>query len=207
MNPTNAFVLAWGSEVLAMLAQACATVEILRLILKPYQGIWGLGWRALSIVSALVVTVVAWTTRGNWAVAGWWELNRGYHLTFASALIACLLLVRYYSVPVPAPYKWILGAFCFYSCTDVLVNTVLQSLLYKSFDAYRPIYQFSMMLSFLVVQGIWDFALWNPLPVDARQLAPSSDSSYQRLSPEVNEELRRLNERLLQLWKLEARPN
>src|SRR5208282_1527854 len=102
MNPTNAFVLAWGSEVLAMLAQACATVEILRLILKPYQGIWGLGWRALSIVSALVVTVVAWTTRGNWAVAGWWELNRGYHLTFASALIACLLLVRYYSVPVPA---------------------------------------------------------------------------------------------------------
>jgi hypothetical protein len=32
------------------------------------------------------------------------------------------------------------------------------------------------------------------------------DSDYQRLSPEINERLRGLNEKLLRLWKLEARP-
>jgi hypothetical protein len=30
------------------------------------------------------------------------------------------------------------------------------------------------------------------------------DDDYQRLSPEINEDLRRLNEKLLRLWKLEA---
>jgi hypothetical protein len=207
MDAVNTLALAWSSEVVTMLAQAFAMVEILRLILKQYEGIWGLGWRALTAVSAFVVVIVALTTRGNWAVAGWWELNRGYHLTFASALIVCLLLVRYYFIPVPASYKWILGGFCFYSCTDVLINTVLQTLLYRSFDVYQPICQFSIMLSFVLVQGIWVYALWKLLPANSRQAAPPSDFSYQRLSPEINEKLRELNDRLLRLWKLEARQN
>jgi hypothetical protein len=44
------------------------------------------------------------------------------------------------------------------------------------------------------------------LPIETRQAAPPSDSIYQRVSPEINERLRELNEKLLRLWKLEARP-
>jgi hypothetical protein len=43
------------------------------------------------------------------------------------------------------------------------------------------------------------------LPVENRKPASSSDADYQRLSPEINEDLRRLNEKLLRLWKLEGR--
>jgi hypothetical protein len=198
--------LAWYSECVTLLAQALATTEILRGTLRPYQGIWGLVWRALAFTSIVVLLLVALATRGDWATAKWFELNRGYHLTFAAAVIACLLLIRYYSIQVPAAYKLILGGFCLYSCTEILINTVLQTLLKKAFYAYQPIWQSSTMLSFIVVQLIWVAALWKPLPVDARQAPPPSDSIYRRLSPEINERLRELNEKLLQLWKLEARP-
>jgi hypothetical protein len=199
-------ILAWYSECVTLLAQALATTEILKVTLRPYQGIWGLVWRALAFTSALVVLIVALATRGAWATAKWFELNRGYHLTFAAAVIVCLLLVRYYSIQVPAAYKLILGGFCLYSCTEIVIHTVLQSLVKKAFYAYEPIWQFSTVLSFVVVLFIWVAALWKPLPVEARQAAPPSDSIYQRLSPEINERLRELNEKLLQLWKLEARP-
>jgi len=149
---------------------------------------------------------VAMAARGHWASTKWFELDRGYHLTFAAAVIACLLLIRYYSIQVPAAYKMILGGFCLYSCTEILINTVLQSLLKKAFYDYQPIWQSSTMLSFIVVLFVWVAALWKPLPVDARQATPPSDSIYQRLSPEINERLRELNEKLLRLWKMEARP-
>jgi hypothetical protein len=102
---TKGGILAWCSECVTLLAQALATTEILKVTLRPYQGIWGLAWRALAFTSALVILIVALATHGVWAVATWFELNRGYHLTFAAAVIACLLLVRYYSIPVPAAYK------------------------------------------------------------------------------------------------------
>ena len=199
-------ILAWYSECITLLAQALATTEILKVTLRPYQGIWGLAWRALAGTSALIVLIVALATHGDWVTAKWFELNRGYHLTFAAAVIACLLLVRYYSIQVPAAYKMILGGFCLYSSTEILIHTVLQSLAKKAFDAYEPFWQASTMLSFIVVLSIWVVALWKPLPIESRQAAAPSDSIYQRLSPEINEGLRDLNEKLLRLWKLEARP-
>ncbi|HXJ40873.1 MAG TPA: hypothetical protein VNH18_16450, partial [Bryobacteraceae bacterium] len=103
--------LAWVSECITLVAQALATTEILRITLKPYPGIWGLGWRALASTIVLVVMVVALTSRGQNGGERLFELNRGYHLTFATAVIACLLLVRYYSIRVPTAYKMILGGF------------------------------------------------------------------------------------------------
>jgi hypothetical protein len=101
----------------------------------------------------------------------------------------------------------ILGGFCFYSCTEILINTILQAFLHKSFYAYQAIWQASRMISFIVVQVIWTAALRKPLPVENSQTIAFPDSTYQQLSPEINEQLRKLNEKLLQLWKLEARPD
>jgi hypothetical protein len=197
--------LAWYSECVTLFAQGWATAEILKVTLRPYQGIWGLVWRALAGTSIFIVLLVALTTQGDWARAKWFELNRGYHLTFAAAVIACLAVVRYYSIEVPRAYKIILGGFCFYSCTEILLNTVLQPLLKARYSDYEAVWQSVTMLSFLAVEIVWVAALWRPLPVDARQ-APPSDSVYQQLSPEINKRLRELNEKLLQLWKMEARP-
>ncbi len=197
--------LAWISESVTLVAQALATAEILGITLRPYPGIWGLGWRALVFVSALVVLVVAFTSEGHTAPERVFELNRGYHLTFATALIACLLLVRYYSIRVPAAYKMILGGFCFNSCVEVLSYTVIQILFHEGFAVYQAGWQFLTTLSFVLALVTWAIAARKPFPAENRQISSLSDSTYQRLSPEINEQLRLLNEKLLRIWKLEAR--
>jgi hypothetical protein len=204
-DPDTPKTLAWTSECVTLIVQALATTEILEITLRPYQGIWGLGWRALTVTSGIAVLLVALAARSYWALARWFELDRGYHLTFASALIACLLLVRYYSIPVPSAYKLLLGGFCFYSCTEIMVNTLLQAYFQNDFFRHAAVWQLSTMSSFVVALVVWAAALRKPLPVEDRRLASTSDADYQRLSPEINEDLRRLNEKLLRLWKLEAR--
>lgn len=200
-----ASILGWASEAATLLAQALATTEVLRRVLGPYRGIWGLGWRALAVTSSVVLIWVGANSRGNWDWA-LFEADRGYHLTFAAAVIACLLLVRFYSIPVAAPYKAILGGFCLFSCTMILINTIAQGILYPRFANYEPIWQFISMAVFAVVQVVWAVGLRKPLPVEAQRPTMQSDSIYQRISPEINERLRELNEKLLRLWKLEARP-
>jgi hypothetical protein len=199
--------LAWTSESVTLFAQALATTEILGITLKPYRGIWAIGWRALAATSALVIILVVWATRDNWTYAKWFELDRGYHLTFATALIVCLLLVRYYSVPLPTAYKIILGGFCFYSCAEILINTIFQAFTYNHFYFFQSLRQFCTMTSFLIALLMWIVAIWKPLPADNRQVASLSDADYQQLSPQINEQLRRLNEKLIRVCKLEARPN
>lgn len=199
--------LASVSETVTLLAQALATTEVLGIVLKPYQGIWGLGWRALAATSTTVVILVAWATRTNWPLAKWFERNQGYHLTFATDLLAFFILVRYYSIPVPTAYKIILIGFCFYSCTELLICTFFKAVFYHSYPGHQSMWQFSTMFSFVVVLFLWVVALWKPLPDENRQIASPSDLAYQRLSPEINEQLRALNEKLLRLWILEARPN
>ncbi len=197
--------LAWASECITIIAQALATAEILGITLKPYPGIWGLGWRALASTSAFVVLVVALTSRGHSAQERLFELNRGYHLTFATAVIVCLLLVRYYSIRVPTAYKMILGGFCLNSCVEVLIYSIVQALFHEGFAVHQAMWQFLTTLSFVAALVIWVVAVRKPFPAEDRQIAPLSDSEYQRLSPEINEHLRQLNEKLVRLWRLEAR--
>ncbi len=198
--------LAWASEGITLVAQALATTEILGITLRPYPGIWGLGWRALAGTSILVALLVALESHSDGVSQGLFVLNRGYHLTFATAVIACLSLVRYYSIQVPAAFKLILGGFCLNSCVEVLINTLIQILFHKGYEVHQTWWQVLTMISFLVALLLWFAAVRKPFPVDDRQIAPLSGSGYQRLSPEINERLREINEKLLRLWKLEARP-
>lgn len=199
--------LAWSSETITLAAQAMAATEILWIVLRPYKGIWGLAWRLLAVTFFSVVTTVTWSTYSTWAFAKWFDLDRGYHLTFSVAMITCLVFIRYYAVAVPRAYKIILMGFCFYSCTEVLIDTVFRAVFYGHAREHQALWQFATMFSFVVVLMMWVAALMKPLPAESRQMAISSDAEYQRLSPEINEQLRLLNEKLLRLWKMEARSN
>lgn len=199
--------LAWIAECVTLFAQALATIESLRLTLKPYSGIWGLGWRALAGTAMLVMAIVALTSHGHGASQAWFEINRGYHLIFATALIACLILVRYYSIQVPLAYKLIMAGFCLNSCIEVLINTFVQLLFHQGYQVHQAEWQSMTLLSFVVTLGIWIVALWRAIPADDRRIVPPMDSDYSRLSPEINEQLKLLNEKLTRLWKMEARPH
>ena len=58
------------------------------------------------------------------------------------------------------------------------------------------------MVSFLAVLVLWGWALRRPLPEKAeRAVLPSS--VYGRIVPEINYQLRAINEQLMNFWKIE----
>jgi len=203
-RPQSAIALAWSSQACIQLLRAAATTEALRQILKPFQGIWGLGWRTLAVAFGVIFLVAVFDSGRNisWAVL---LMDRGFHLAFAIALVACLLLVHYYSVPIPSAYKALLGGFCFYSCAVVLANT-LGGVLFLRRDAnFQALWQLVTMCPFIAVLLVWAVALRKPLP-DALPGAQLQDpkSVYWEISPQINERLRLLNEQLNRLWKPEV---
>jgi hypothetical protein len=199
-------IIGWASEAATLVVQALATTELLRLVLNPYRGIWGLAWRILAGISTVVVTFVVVDALKNidWAIV---VADRGYHLTFATAVIVWLLFIRYYAVVVPPAYKLLLGGFCFYSCMIILINTIIQAIWYRNNPYMEPVWQAATIMSFAIVQVAWAAALRKPLPVEAPRQNVDSPSLYFGVSPVINEQLRLLNERLMRLWKLEERPH
>jgi hypothetical protein len=191
--------LAWLSEPAILLLRTFATAEVLRLILKSYPGIWGLAWRVLAVGFGGVLAYAAIESGRNipWAIA---VLDRGYHLAFTVALVAGLLLIRYYSIPVEPLYKVILAGFCFYSCTIVLANTVGQWVFLRGFRNYQPIWQFTITAIYAGIQVDWAVELWKTAPSEESRPTLMASSLYQQISPQINERLYALNEQLSQFW-------
>jgi len=199
-----AAILAWSFQACTMILRVAATTESLGLVLKPYRGIWGLGWRVLTVAFVAVFSFALIDSRRNlaWAII---LLDRGFHLALAIALVACLLLTHYYSIPIHPAYKALLGGFCFYSCMVVLANTLGGDLFVKGNADFQAIWQLSTMLSFAVVLLVWVVALRKPVPEPGQKLvSPSARAPYWELSPQINDRLRLLNEQLNHLWKPEV---
>jgi hypothetical protein len=202
----TAVPLFWTSQAVTLLAQALATTEALHQVLRPYRGIWALGWRLLLIAFTAVLCYAAIQVRTDvqWAILA---ADRGFHFAFASALVACLLLVRYYRVPMHPVYKVLLGGFCFYTCLIVLKNTVFQALFSHFFGRlphYQEIWDAMTLLPFTIVNVVWAVALRKPLPTTPERLALLRASVYWQISPEVNRRLGLLNDQLSQFWGVGA---
>jgi hypothetical protein len=192
----------WISEPITLAAQTLAAGEVLHRVLWAYGGIWGLAWRLIAAATSIVVCYVS-VSAGE---SPDWRLmiaNRGFHLTFAVALVSCLVLVRFYSIPVDPVYKALLGGFCFFSCAVVAANTLLQLLFLRRYQGSGNIWNYLEIAVFVGVQSAWVVALRQPVRSHEKPtLLPPS--TYDRVSPEVNAGLRRANDVLSRLWRLEA---
>jgi len=69
------------------------------------------------------------------------------------------VLIRYYGIQVATVYKMLLAGFCFYSCIKILVNTVLQSVLYPHFAQFELIWQNITIFPYVAVTALWAAAL------------------------------------------------
>ncbi len=194
------------TETITLVARLVATTEILRAVLGPYRGIWGLAWRLLAVTFVSVFSYAALQSLEDktWAVM---TADRGFHLAFAVALVTCLLLVRYYSIPIDSLYKTLLGGFCLYSCVHVLNDTLLQAIFFRylhGFTHYQELWNAVTILPFIAALVTWAIALRNPAAEAHDQPVLLPASVYQRVSPEVNLGLRLLNERLSHFWRVET---
>ncbi len=200
---TQFYYLAWASEAITLVAKVFATLEILRLVLGPYQSIWGLAWRLVLGTSAAMISVVFVMYGGNvqWAIL---EADRGYYFVQATAIIACLLLFQHYRVPITAVYKTLLAGFCGYACVAILFNTFLKSIFSSGYGHYEAVWQAVTTSAFAIVQVAWAIALRKPLPIEDKMIAKLPPGVYGQISPEINLGLRQLDEQLGKFWKVEV---
>jgi hypothetical protein len=198
-----AFLAGWWSEAITLLARLFATVEILRLVLISYRGIWGLAWRLLAVTSVVMLICVSVASWGD-ARQALMRADRGYHLIFTAALISCLALIRYYFIRVDNAYKGLLIGFCFYSCVKILLNTVLYTFLYQQHSPYASVWQVLALSPYLMVLIFWATVLLHPLPTMQEQQAVLPASIYGRIAPEINLQLQTINKQLMNFWKIEG---
>lgn len=198
--------LAWASQGLTVILRTMAALEILRMVLQIYRGIWGLGWRLLVLGFGGVLAYTAIDAGKNirWVILA---ADRGLHLATATALVACVLLIRYYEVPIRGAYRILFGGFCLYSCVTVVADGILYEWYRRSPAHYQQIWQAATVLTFLLVQIIWAVALRNPLLEEEGRAKLFGDSVYQEISPEINRRLGEVNERLIHFWEPEATHN
>ena len=198
----TAVLAGWWSEAITLLARLFATLEILHLVLIPNRGIWGLAWRVIVATSLVVLIGVVAASRGD-AELALMRAERGYNVIFATAVISCLGLIRYYSIRVENAYKALLVGFCFYSCVKILLSTVLYDFLYRPHSQYTFLWQILSVAPYLLVLLFWSAALTHPLPERREQQSVLPSSVYQRISPEINLQLLAINKQLMNFFKIE----
>jgi hypothetical protein len=197
-------LLFWISESITVLARVSAGFELMKRVLEGYRGIWGLAWRLLAVSFLGVLAYATAETWSTWSAAAV-SADRGFHLGFAIAIVSCLVLIRYYCIPVPLVYKSLIGGFCFYSCMEVLRNTLLRALFAKyhfHFKYYQLFWDAATLLPFITMQVWWAVALRKPAEAVRPKPLRKPDTDYGSLSPEINQRLRRLNDVLGKFWKM-----
>lgn len=193
----SAFHIYWWSEVIIMIVQTLASTEIVRRALQDYPGIWELAWR-LILCGVLVIVAYSWYTANSKDAWGLMTADRGYRFVFAVAFISCLLLIRHYSISIDPVYKTLLGGFCFYSCGVIIADTLLKAQFLEHFPSYAEVWNESELLLFVGVLAIWIVALRQPVRVFAKPRDSSGDGAayYDQLAPQLNAQLRELNDTL-----------
>lgn len=197
--PRTAFFYYWLTQAVLLAARGAATAEIAWRILRDYRGVWALAWRLLCLVMMVLLVIAAGDSYRNayWIFAFILTAERGFEVTATVILIALLTLTSYYRIRLEPAQRMVALGLCFYSVVQVLNN---------SFRLWLPQYfhlpSTIRVVSFDVALVIWWLALRKPLPLAGPLPALLRQEVYEEFSPQVNNQLRELNQRLLEILKV-----
>lgn len=195
----NAWLTGWISQAVVICARAAAVLEVCRMMLGHYRGVWSLAWRILSLAAlgVLLYSAVASGLRWELAVP---NLDRGIEMAIAVVIVGLLVFARLYGVKSDPGTKGLAAGFCLYSCFHVLNNTVLERFMYQYFDWWNVL----GIVAFAGTVTIWGWAVLQMRAAQEDALALLPGDVYRVLIPEVNLKLSELNEQLSRFWKAEA---
>ncbi len=187
----------WITQGILVTARAAAVAEIAWRALREYRGVWALAWRVLLIIALFLLLQATLDARGSraWISPLILTAERGLELAAVGILVLLLAICRYYGIQLEPVQKMIALGLGFYSAIQVLNNSVLRV------THYFPMWNEIRIISFQVALVIWLLALLRPLPKAVPAPALLSQSVYDELSPQVNQRLRVLNQRLLEILK------
>ena len=188
-------LLAWGTQLLVLVARALAVSEVCQRVLAEYQGIWKHA-RLLLLAGSAAVTVLAWGfSQGNWRSA-LLSFDRGLELAMASTIVLLFVFAKYYEVHLEPAVRTLATGFFLYSGFQVLNNTVAE----RWFIHSTVLWNLLGTLTFLASLLLWTWAL--RLRFQHSTLVPRllPGDHYRAMSPAINARLESLNERLGRFW-------
>jgi hypothetical protein len=185
------FVTVWSSQTIVLVVRIFALVELCRKILRGYTGIWTFARHIIAATAAIVLVYAILLSGRDWILLAA-NLQRAVELSIAVGLFVFFLFVYYYRVHLNSEIRSLgIGFFLLSACW--VINA---SILEYGRQSYIPVWNLCSGLIFLTNLGIWMWALrlpqmhWESKPV----LLPQH--IYGQMAPEINIQLRMLNEKL-----------
>ncbi len=193
------FYIHWSFEALLLVARALVIAEICRDTLAAYAGIWNLS-RLFLLATAIALVLIAvgnaWGSRDA-LPAFIYAAQHGLEIAAVGIILVLLAVCHYYRVPVRRVTLWIAYGIGFYASVQIALLAALQVWGNEAIPAFSSI----RAASYLFALGAWLTAAVRartehvPGPV----LLPSG--IYEQTAPQVNEQLQKLNARLLEILR------
>jgi hypothetical protein len=194
------FAIAWGSQAVVISARWLAVNEIARKILSGYSAIRKMTSSLLVLLGACVL-VYAFAFSGRQLDRLVLNADRAIEMCIAGFIVAMLLFVRYYRLPLPSPERLLAIGFCLYSCFYVINDSVYEN----CHTILGSLWSFLEVLTFLASLLLWINAIRSSAePLQARSPVILSPEKYAELSQELNSRLYLLDRRLQHLLRSEG---
>jgi len=207
------FYAYWIASGVQIMARSFAIAELCRYKLRAYRGIWSLTCIVLLTLTVLFLTHASIDAYGQsyWIKSFVLTVERDLGITSAVILLAVLLIRNYYGLEFDAFPKQIAMGMCILCLVEAVGNTIMRQAILgymQDWSHLRPlvdnIYTFWAGVhsaGFLISLGVWCFALRKTLPASAPDPVLLPVETYGQLSPQINFQLRAINQRLLEMLK------
>jgi hypothetical protein len=187
---------AWGMQALVICARAVAVAELCSHLLSRFPGIWALAQRVLVGCAALVFLYSGLAARHQLESA-LPSADRGMELSIATVIVILFLFARYYDVEIEPADRTLAIGFCVYSCFFALNDTVLERYLYD----YATLWSLLGVLAYFASLSLWSWALWETRTATDPKENLLSPGVYQSITPQINRQLRDMDDQLSKIWR------
>lgn len=190
--------IAWISQGIVILLRALVVMELCRRLVGPYRGVWALTWRVLLTCSAIVLSYSL--LHSKFSIPGIVvNADRGLELTIATVVVVVFLFASYYGIVPQARIQFLATGLCLYSCFYVINDSFLE----RWMASFSNAWNFMEMVSFLASMAIWIWGFRSQSAVEVPNTFLLPKETYRLLSPQLNLQLRQLNDRLSLFWQIE----
>jgi hypothetical protein len=181
----------WAMEALALVIGSLVIFEVYRIGLRQYPGTAKMARNLLFLIFVLTVAKVI-VNQWNGSVWGLAQttadLERNLRVVQACSLLALVVALWLYQVPVGRNLKGILTGYGFF----VISSVVQLSLLSYLGASFQKVWFYLQPVSYLVFLVIWMVALWSPGTEAVPEAAELGPGEYSRLAQKTQQDLEKI---------------
>jgi hypothetical protein len=185
----------WVTQFVGLLAGSLVVFEIYRIGLGEFPGTAKMARNSLGVVFAAILLKVLiappFDPRG-WVAGACIGLERDLRIVQAVALVTLVSVFLLYNIPFAKNLKGIFIGYCVFIAASVIQLTLTASL----WSRFEVAWDYLQPASYILVLGIWTWALWSAETVAGAKPEVKLEEDYQLLAASTGRMLERARARL-----------